>query len=102
MSTNDRAEIAWRKRIADVATRVASKCDARLVEMDGVSVWLVPEHDAYAYALLLQMPNEHNGTRDLLVEIDAEELAILDESANGIEALIEARIAYALGKAGLV
>ena len=90
----------WRERIATIADAVARKHGARLAEVDGLRVFMVPLVDAYA--VLVQFRDDANeayrGT-ECLVQLDAEELCVADErGAGGLEAMIEARIAYALGK----
>lgn len=84
----------WRRRIAIVADEAARKYGASLGEVDGLTVFAIPKQDAYCVLL------EWSGrTHEVAVQFDAEELAIADESAPGaLQAIIEARIAYEVGR----
>jgi hypothetical protein len=83
----------WRGRVIEICREVAATHGARLADIEsGLQLAYAPRFDAYA--LLLVWPESPD---ECLIELDAEELSVADESAReALRARIEERTEYAV------
>ena len=86
----------WRVRIAAICDEVAAAYGAHVDRVDGRAITYHPLNDSYA--LILVWPDRPD---EVAIELDAEELAIIDESCReSLRGVIEQRFAQALHARG--